>query len=1688
MEVDNLINLYKKDETTFEHNGLGSLDNNILNPEINWKDNGAFTLEFKYPLFAKHGFEIENSSIVRANDPEGLNLFFVYKITPSMGYVTVLCYQISYKLAFNSINDTNIVNKSGQNALTQMSNATQYPHSFVFSSDIQTTATSRVVRKNPIEFLLDTSLDNSFVNRWGGHIVRHGFNIAMNSAYGSNKGYTIRHKKDLKGYEAEFDESTVITRIRPVGADGLLLPELYVDSHLIDNYVEPRIQEIEYSNVKVKTKDSDEEGFSTKELAYAELRRLAKLEFSKNKVDLPTFTSKVEFVNLKDTKEYQDLKSLKQILAGDIVKVIHSEDNFNIEAQMVEYKWNPLNNSYVSITLGNYTKSFTSTVSKASSLQTNLSQIAQQAQSAMTAANGKNTVYSLTYKPSITNSSVEGDLLYLKNGDKTELWILKLVDGKLQWVEEISDATQEELKAQMAQAKTDIVEAVDSANSAVDKANASVTAVQENTHLINDVNAIANNAKSQAQTAATNAQTALASANAAKDNANKAISDAGKLSEDVLALDTIANQAKSDADAALINANKGITDAKTALNKAIGVDTRVTTEITNVNNTLATKANSTTVDALSNTVSSQGTAISQNATDIKLKSDSTVVNAIKGTVDNQGTLISQNSKDIALKANKSSVDTLTGRVSANETAIDVTAQGVSTLVTKTDGTNTSLSQFKQDYEGFKGTVYTKSQTDTKVSTVQQSVDNFKTTVSNTYSSKSETDSKVTAVQANVDKLGTNIAYAWSQDGKNRFTRVKPGSHILKTSLIHYQPSRSNIDNSSLYITQTSIYLEKGKIYTIHAKATNGIPSNLHQPTVESDKVVLWLINSNQSINKVVSDKDLLTTGSTFTWNNADGEYYLRVNSYKTDNSIWVDGVEVVEGSTYYPNPQDDYDNAVPRYIGRSLKDSNSPSDYKWEPNPERKPWVSYAQGVNGEGFSLIPYGENQITSALNTLNWKVGGWSGYKSFSSDGKKLIITALYGWCATRFKVPDELIGKKLTLSFNAILDGAKTTATEYTLYLANGLSGKFNTTTIANTPDIPKDKLVRYSATFVMNETGFVGVTTNNAPENSGQTTVWTIDDIKLELANTMNIPTPWTPAPSEDPLGAIPKYVGTAALPYEDPYKYDWRLSSGWNQVKTSTEFEQTDKEIGLKADQTTVNAITGRVSTAEGSITTMAGQVALKANKTEVDTLSGRVSATESSLKIQDGKITALNTKADGHTTQIGTLESSYNGLTSTISKIQTDVGGKAGKTELSQLSQDLSGFKTTVSNTYADKVSVASQITQSATAVTSNVQSWTNNKLTAYSTTQQTATSITNAVASKADKTQITQLSDNINLKVSKGDVTSQINLEAGRTLIDTKQLLLNADTVKFTGSAFIPNSVIQNLSADKITAGTLNAANVNVINLNAKSLTAGTISGNNLSLNLDTGAVQFQKGYIAGNNSKIRFDLDKNYFQSLDFSNNGFVVSDGSFTFYQGFFGSTETKIGGLSGDIIAEKGGIILHGVGGASLSSDTYKASVDVGSAGLGTGNGVSIMGDTRFWGGISVLGKKNAIHVTRDGVRETPAYETAESYLGDIGGNYTRENCEVWVDIEKLFSDTVNTDIAYHVFLQAYDDARFWVEDFRSDKFLIKSDKPMARFAWEIKAKRRGYENDRLVIQEGVDNKVLLEAHSEGIFKGDGENE
>ena len=136
--------------------------------------------------------------------------------------------------------------------------------------------------------------------------------------------------------------------------------------------------------------------------------------------------------------------------------------------------------------------------------------------------------------------------------------------------------------------------------------------------------------------------------------------------------------------------------------------------------------------------------------------------------------------------------------------------------------------------------------------------------------------------------------------------------------------------------------------------------------------------------------------------------------------------------------------------------------------------------------------------------------------------------------------------------------------------------------------------------------------------------------------------------------------------------------------------------------------------------------------------------------------------------------------------------------------------------------------------------------------------------VSGAVSQSQITQLSNDINLRVQKGDVINQIN-------ISPESILIAGQKVHITGQTSIDNAVIKDamiadIKADKITAGTLNAANVNVINLNANNITTGTIRGANLSLNLNTGEVVFQHGRIHSTSNNVDVNIDQGYLSVAD------------------------------------------------------------------------------------------------------------------------------------------------------------------------------------------------------------------------------
>ncbi|MGE7886517.1 phage tail spike protein [Bacillus cereus] len=369
-----MITLYKPNETDFTHNGIGVLDKHIYSATVEEELNGLFVFNFNYPLFAPYGTKIDGMSIIKVPTPDGDQLFRVVTPKVSMGEIKAVCYHIFYDLTENLIEDIFIQPTNGSAAMARLSSGCQYKHPFTFYSDVTNISTARIVRKNPVEAMLDTSQDNSFVNRWGGELKRDNFDVKMLKSRGDNRGVVIRHKKDLLGYEGSVDWKSPTTRIMPQGFDGLLLPEKYVDSPLINKYPYPRIRVIEFNHIKAAIgKNANDEDALPLEEAYKKLRQAAKDMFDTQMVDQPKATYKVEFQELSQTEEYKEYKILQRVWMGDIVTVKHEEDGIDIQAKVIAYKYDPIKKEYINVTIGNFKESFTDVTGKVDQIQQDLS-------------------------------------------------------------------------------------------------------------------------------------------------------------------------------------------------------------------------------------------------------------------------------------------------------------------------------------------------------------------------------------------------------------------------------------------------------------------------------------------------------------------------------------------------------------------------------------------------------------------------------------------------------------------------------------------------------------------------------------------------------------------------------------------------------------------------------------------------------------------------------------------------------------------------------------------------------------------------------------------------------------------------------------------------------------------------------------------------------------------------------------------------------------------------------------------------------------------------------------------------------------------------------------------------------------------------------------------------------------------
>lgn len=425
--------------------------------------------------------------------------------------------------------------------------------------------------------------------------------------------------------------------------------------------------------------------------------------------------------------------------------------------------------------------------------------------------------------------------------------------------------------------------------------------------------------------------------------------------------------------------------------------------------------------------------------------------------------------------------------------------------------------------------------------------------------------------------------------------------------------------------------------------------------------------------------------------------------------------------------------------------------------------------------------------------------------------------------------------------------------------------------------------------------------------------------------------------------------------------------------------------------------------------------------------------------------------------------------------KIQSKITSKEAQ---SIAEQTVNGFKQTVEATYPTSQSVANSFAN----LDKNLQS-------TYATktlVDQTANSITQTVSKKVGKNEIissiNQTAEEVKIKANK------INLD-GYVWVGT-QLTAPHITGKVqmymeTGSIFSSDGEMNVKRFYGMPNGTFNVESTATFANQIYGKTTGVFDGNltcksklisntgAITRDFSVGALLTAQNFTLANNASIGGTCYCNSQETTYDSNVGrnLVVNNNTRTKTLSVTG--DSTLNALSTATITNTGNATIRGTltaqnqtinNNLTVSRNIYANAGEI-STSLTIGGTVYANGNVNIqkhlWANsLAISGSKNCVQETENyGKRLINAYETCDYYFGDIGESQTI-NGEMIIWIDDIFKEIISTEVDYQVFITKYGRGDIWVEERTRDYFVVKSENDI-NFGWEIKGKRKGYENYRL---------------------------
>ena len=383
-----MIKLFDITDTLFYTNG-----DKVIIPtkaKVHKEDNGSFYLDLETNL--DYVDDLEPNKIIVAPTPQGEQAFRITNVEQSRSKIKVRAYHVFYDSKNYLIADSYVVDKNCNDALDHLNSATDNLSPFTTLSNITTINSFRCVRKSLYEAI------QTVIERWGGPLVRDNFTIKIMSSIGQDNGVVVRYAKNLKNIQVTYNWDNVVTKLMPVGKDGLLLDEQYVYST------------IQYDIPYTKTISFDQSTIEQDDYLYSDGTPNVNAYNQALIDDLTTQAQNYVNNNCTPQVNYTLNANLEKISdVGDTVEVIDERLGINISTNIIAFDYDCILNKYTEIQFGNFTP-------KLSNLQ---STIATQTQQAI---EENNTVLAVTLQDELQTASDKiwnalGSSYVIYNGD-----------------------------------------------------------------------------------------------------------------------------------------------------------------------------------------------------------------------------------------------------------------------------------------------------------------------------------------------------------------------------------------------------------------------------------------------------------------------------------------------------------------------------------------------------------------------------------------------------------------------------------------------------------------------------------------------------------------------------------------------------------------------------------------------------------------------------------------------------------------------------------------------------------------------------------------------------------------------------------------------------------------------------------------------------------------------------------------------------------------------------------------------------------------------------------------------------------------------------------------------------------------------------------------------------------------------